>query len=205
MKRAHGRIGHFATATTLPALLALAGCGSSKPAPTTQATVPTSTISATASYAVPNRITTAYVQRVLNVLERLNSAAGADIVDNGRLTNVAVSDLKAIFAPDLFAAQVNLWVNDITSGLKGFRHPSGLVVDHVTNIFSADSSCVFVGVIRDVSAVTLTPPPPHTTYVQLVPAHVAIDPGHLNPTPWAFEMLGPSTNNDRPANPCAAS
>ena len=205
MKGAQSRIRHLATAALLPALLAAAGCGSSKPASTTQATVPSTTISATASYAIPNRITAAYVQRVINALDEVDGQATRLIVEHRALVPQAVYRLKAINSDPWFTEVADTWADQLAHGLKGYRLVPGDKKDVVSRVISANSSCVFVSVLTDYSLVSTVEQSRQVNYLQMVPLPTGRDPSHYNPTPWSVKIEGYNSRGLVPGDPCAGS
>ena len=206
MKGAQSRTGHFATAlAALIVGIALAACGGGSSGTGAQATVPSTTLGSATSYVMPSRITAAYVERVLSALESVQARAGGAIVESHSLSPAAVADLRAIFARDVLVDQVNLWVSQIPGGLGAYKVPVGPVRDRVTSLITAKPTCIFVSVVRDFSAVTMKPPPRHTSYVELLPASLDTYAKPLNPTPWVFGEIGYPSSSQLPPNPCVGS
>ena len=204
MKRAQSRIGHLAAASILPGVLALAGCGSSNPAPKTQATVPTTTVSAASSYGIPTRITVPYVQRVINALNAVQGDAARLIVADRSLVPPAVYRLEAIDGDKWFSEVTATWADDLAAGLKNYRSAPGNEKDTVKKLISASPSCMWVETISDFSAVAVKSPPPSINYIQLIPLMPGRDKGGWNPTPWMIQLEGYNSRGLTPSDPCAS-
>jgi hypothetical protein len=165
--------------------------------------VPSAATSVTTDpYAVPPKITAAYVQRVLNALEGVNGAIAREVVSTRTFNNSAAVMLRAITTPDEFSREANLWATEVGGGLNNFVDNPGAVHDSVSSLLSAQSACVFVSVYRNFSAVARTPPPNHLSFIQLVPKAAGNDPQRINPTPWAFGFVGFSNTGGSPGDPC---
>ena len=204
MKGAQSRTGHLAVAALLPALLAAAGCGSSNPTPTTQATVPATTLSATASYAVPARITAPYVQRVIDALNAVQGDAARLIVSHRSLVPPAVYRLEAIDGDKWFSEVTATWADDLAADLKNYRPVPGNEKDTVNRVISASHSCVWLQATSDFSAISLNPPRPSVNYIQLVPLTAGRDRGGWNPTPWMIQLEGYNSQGLTPSDPCVS-
>lgn len=151
-------------------------------------------------YAVPSRITPAYVQRVLNALEGVNGRATRLIVQNHRLVPQAVEILRAIDSNEEYPAQHEIWVNDIRSGLSNYLDPPGSVQDTLHRVLAANDKCIYASIVRDYSKVDIVPPTVHTTYIGL--QRRASRNAAINPTPWRISFLGYSATGSIPPNPC---
>lgn len=206
MKGAVSQIGHSAwRAVLLLASGSLAACGGSAAARQTQATVPDTTIPPVNSYAVPPHITAAYVQRVLDALDKVDGDATRLIVANRSLVPAAVYRLEAIDADAWFTEETSTWTDEITAGLKGYRTTPGNVQDTVKQVLYATPSCTWIETMSDYRAVAVRPSAPSVNYIQLVPAIPGRDTGGWNPTPWMIALEGYNSHGLVPSDPCAAS
>ena len=188
-------------AGSLTALALLPACASTHPSATPQATVPVT--SATADpYAVPAKITRAYVQRVLDALDRVEGDAARLIVARKSLVPEAAWRLRSIDSDSWFQESTATWADDLANHLANYKVNPGDRVDHVTELLSASSSCVFVKAESDFSAVAANAAPPQTNYIQLVPLSSGRDPKHFNPTPWIVGIEGYNSKGLSPTNPC---
>lgn len=202
-----GRSTHCRILFGLLALVAAGSCGGDKAPAATGATVrkaaPT-TVPAD-PYAVPATIDKAYLDRVFAALERVDGDATRIIVAKGTMVPDASARLRAIYAEDEFQAQVNLWLDIvIQKQLDRFKNPPGDRLSRVDRVLTGRRDCVFVGVLRDYSAITSTTSPPAVEYVTLRPADAARDQANLNPTPWMISSEGYKSDGSVPRDPCVA-
>jgi hypothetical protein len=152
-------------------------------------------------YAVPSKITPAYVQRVLNALEGVNARATRLIVENHRLVPEAQEILKAIDAPNEYPLQEKIWNNDIQGGLANYRTNPGVVRDRLLHVISAGPGCIYAAIVRDYREVDINPPQTHTSYIGL--KRTLHNTGIIvNPTPWSIAFLGYTTTGAQPPDPC---
>ena len=182
--RRGGRRGY--AAVTAAVSLLVASCGGSH---------------TTDPYAVPSKITPAYVQRVLNALEGVNGRATRLIVENRRLVPEAAEILRSTNTKTQYQLQRRIWSIQISSGLPNYLPTPGPVIDHMSSLISATKSCVFAAIDRDYSKLELDPQPSPLTYVSLTnkPSTTSLSP---NPTPWVFSFLGYTLTGQVPKNPC---
>ncbi|HZT67126.1 MAG TPA: hypothetical protein VFA11_15160 [Acidimicrobiales bacterium] len=153
---------------------------------------------------MPAKITPAYVQRVLNALETVNGESLRLILSQHAFPAGAAVLLRAINTPDEFQRQTGLWGQEIAQGLKNYKANPGVVHDQLARELSANPQCIFTQVNRDFSAVAVTSPPPHITFIELRSKDPSQDPEHVNPTPWVFAFVGFSSTGGQPADPCAS-
>lgn len=206
MKGLRPRIGQCAwRVALLPMCAALAACGGSAAARQTQATVPDTTIPPINSYAVPPHITAAYVQRVLNALDKVDGDATRLIVANRSLIPAAIYRLKAIDSDPWFTEVSDTWADQLAQGLKGYRLHPGEKKEIVEQVISATPVCVFAKVLTDYSQVSTKVQHPQTNYLQLIPLPVGRDSYHYNVTPWLINVEGYNSQGLVPGDPCAAS
>lgn len=181
----------------------VASCGGSPNAQAPQATVPSAATSvSTDPYAVPAKITPAYVQRVLDQLEHVAGTATDEIVSHKTLDSTAALDLRAIYADAEFNSQTTSWVDQINAGLRNYLPNPGAIRDTVVGLISASSSCVFVSARRDFSDVAVSVPPQHLSYIALSRLHPVNDPKHINPTGWVIYEAGYNSSGLQPDDPC---
>ncbi|MGH7749231.1 MAG: hypothetical protein ACREQ5_31365 [Candidatus Dormibacteria bacterium] len=185
----------------------LAGCTSA-----TQggATVPIATSVAAGAtdvstdYSIPTVIKPAYVQRVLNGLESVNAQATQLIVKNNDVAPSATKILRAVNSPESYPSQLAYWVQVLSTGQGVARYlpGPGVVQDHLQQVVSAGSQCIFAAISRDYSSVEQGSPSPVKSFVALRPRQAIDDPGHLNPTPWVFDFIGNESDGSPVNDPC---
>ena len=198
-----GRRTRWVVGGSLTTLALLPACASTHPSATPQATVPVT--SATADpYAVPAKITPAYVQRVLDALEGVNGEATARIVALHRMDDQSAFLLRAVFGDQEFQTQTQSWASQVAVGLKNYKSSPRPIRDQVQALISGTPRCVFVSVRRDFGGVAINPPPSHVSYIELVPLIPSDDPRHVNPTPWAIGLAGVNSAGVQPQDPCAS-
>jgi hypothetical protein len=157
-----------------------------------RATVPTapSTTSAVTSttagddFAVPATIDVAYVQRVIDELDRLDGEATRLIVESKELVLPAATYISAVYAPDELNVQLGLWADEVNDGLERYRRPPGAVVTTVERLVRSEQSCVIAEVRRDFSRVATDTEAPRVSFMTLEPRRDNQDRGRLNRTPW---------------------
>ena len=206
-RHGRGRLGWIAlVALACLGSAGLAGCGGGKSAQAPQATVPSAATSVSSDpYAVPPKITAAYVQRVLNALDVVDGEATHLIVTNRALVPAAVTRLRAIDSDSWFTEVTDTWADDIGHGLTSYRPTPGDRKDNVKALLSGQATCVFAQVQSDFSAVASHPVAPETNYIQLVPLAAGRDPAGYNPTPWMINVEGSNSQGLTPKDPCDGS
>jgi len=151
-------------------------------------------------------IDAAYISRVLTGLD----AAIGDVVRTvvaGRSLTPEVNDrMKALFGGDAFTSQMNLLIEGTAKGFPGVKPNPGDRKTTVVKLVSARSDCAFVRVVRDYTAVSLTPLPEATNqYVGVRTLDIQRDPDHLNPTGWTIVYEGYRQDGSQPPDPCGSS
>ena len=198
-----GRRTRRVVAGSLTTLALLPACASTHPSATPQATVPVT--SATADpYAVPAKITPAYVQRVLDALDSVDGAATREIVSERRLTKHALDQLRAIDSDRWFTEVTDTWADELAKGLPGYRSNSGVQRDTVTDLISEAPKCIFASVMSDYSEISTQSSAPQRNYIVLRPLPSGRDTSGVNPTPWLVDLEGYNSAGLQPADPCAA-
>lgn len=188
------------------ALLASA-CSSSKAGVTAaRPTIATAVESTTTTnpYAVPPVIDVAYVNRVLAGLD----AAVGDVVrlaaQAGAVTPEALDRMRALYMDPALNEQINYLVKDSASGFPGLPSHPGNRKTVSTKVVSGVSSCIFVQVNRDFSAVSIDARTDISQqYVGLRPLEPGADREKYNPTGWAIIYDGFQKDRSQPPDPCA--
>ncbi|MGH9856804.1 MAG: hypothetical protein ACRD4B_03070, partial [Acidobacteriota bacterium] len=188
-------------------LTASASCNSSSDADrgtasNTVATEPAPTTT-TNPYAVPEVIDAAYVNRVLAGLDLVMGDANRALLRARTLTADVYDRLRAIYARNsLLQLVVDAIEDEIRKGFSGYRPDPGNRVTTVTRAITAQSTCIFVSVQRDYSAMSPGPNSPDLQWVALTPLERSRDPHGYNPTSWAMIYDGFTADRSQPENPC---
>ena len=168
----------------------------------TLATVPAPTTT-TNPYAVPAAIDAAYVNRVLAGLDQVMGDAGRNLVRSRTITADVYDRLKSIYADNsLLQLVVDSVEEEIRKNLSGYKPNPGNRVTTVTRVVTAQSSCIFVRVQRDYSAMSPGAGTTDPQWVALRPLDQSRDPRQYNRTSWAMTFDGFTPDGSQPANPC---
>jgi hypothetical protein len=187
--------------------LALAGACSGRSggssSPTTLRTLPPTTTTTT-PYAVPTVIDEAYVERVLNALNKIEGDAMREIVNAEDLVPPAAEKLRTIYLRAELNEQLRVWNQAVVDGFTGYRHPPRDIKTRVESLPVKSPTCIEATTIDDLSSVGAASAPERRHQVVLRPRDEAQDPQKLNPTPWmvALKLLASSATRK---NPCAGS
>ena len=179
--------------TSLICALLLGAC-SDKPAEpdTPSATVPTApaTTATTNPYAVPAVIDVAYVNRVLAWFDQVEGDVLRSVMSSRTLMPDDVSRIRAIHASDgTFQVALDAIQFDIRSGFAGALPNPGNKKTVVLDILSAKSSCMYLRVDRDYTAVARAPNPSlRTQWVAL--RRIDSPVSSSNATGWGYQMNG---------------
>lgn len=173
--------------------LLLGGCADKPAEPEVPAaTVPTApaTTATTNPYAVPPVIDAAYVNRVLAWFDQVEGDVVRHVIAVRTLTPEDVAVLRSINASDgLFQVALDAYQYTLRTGLGGFLPNPGNMKTVVLEMLSVKSSCVYVKVDRDASAVARNPNPAlRTEWVAL--RRLDSPPTSSNPTGWGYVLNG---------------
>jgi hypothetical protein len=165
-----------------------------EPAPTTT----------TNPYAVPAVIDEAYVNRVLAGLDAALGDITRLVMRTKTIPPEAYDRLKSLYTdPDFLQIKIDGYQRDIRDGFASYKPVPGNKVSTVSQLITAQQSCIFVRVDRDYSNVRISPRAElDTQWVALKPNDVSRDPHRYNPTPWAYVYDGFQQDRSRPPNPC---
>lgn len=172
----------------------LGACAGQPSAPeASSATVRTepSTTATTNPYAVPAVIDAAYVNRVLAWLDQFEGDIARHVMASRTLAPDDIARLKAIHASDgAFQVALDAYQFDIRSGFAGALPNPGNLKTVVIQMLSAKSSCVYVKVDRDYSAVASNPNPSLAgpQWVALRRLNPPVSP--YNVTGWGYQLNG---------------
>ena len=134
---------------------------------------------------IPAVITPAYVNAVFKVLNHINGDAVRAVVASHQISPLVERQLQAIYAGPLFAVEVKVFQQGLSSGLMNVKANPGDRVTVVRRLISTSPNCIFVETSSDLSAVEVKPGPPAASeYWQLTLKDSTEDPRDINPTPW---------------------
>lgn len=168
----------------------------------TLATLPPTTTT-TDPYAVPATIDVAYVNRVLAGLDQVMGDAGRSLVHSRTVTAEIYDRLRSIYAENsLLQLVVESVEDEIRKNFSGYKPNPGDRVTTVTRVITAQSSCIFVRVQRDYSAMSPDAGTTDPQWVALRPLEQSRDPHQYNRTSWAMIYDGFTPDGSQPANPC---
>jgi len=162
------------------------------PSPTVRAeSTTTSTTTVEQSYAIPDVIDAAYVNRVLAALEHVAGDVVRRIHATGQFTPDDLIPLRAIYNDPEFEIQTQLFATLV--GEASTQHsPPGDNLVSVRRLIAANPRCIYAQIEIDATPTVLDPPPPRTTFVELQSTQPGADPSALNPTPWSVSVDEPS-------------
>jgi hypothetical protein len=136
---------------------------------------------------IPAVITVAYVNAVFRVLNHVYGNATRSLVAAKAVTPAVTADLRAIFNDPLYAKELQIAAQSVTSSLANVKKPPGDIATTVVELISASPTCIFVSTSADYGAVLKNPgKPPASAYWGLRRKSPSDDPGHVNPTAWAL-------------------
>lgn len=160
------------------------------PAATVRTEPPTT--ATTNPYAVPAVIDAAYVNRVLAWFDQFEGDLVRGIIASRSLTPDGIARLRAIHASDsTFQVRLDSIQYTLRTGLDGFLPNPGNVKTVVVEMLSAKSSCIYVKVDRDASAVARNANPSfRTQWVALRRLDPSADRNSYNDTGWGYQLNG---------------
>jgi hypothetical protein len=170
-------------------------------------TTSTSTTLAPASYAVPEVIDQAYVQRVVSAYDKVLGDAIRVLKRDGGVSDEFLKHLLAIYTQPEFESQTRGWQQAAAEGDLDKRPavPDDPVT-RVVRLARADAKCITAEVDRDLRP-TLQPgvepaESDQPDYVVLVRKKPDRDPTASNPTPWVMAFDGFKIDGTEPVNSC---
>ena len=169
----------------------------------TVATAPATTTT-TDPYAVPAVIDAAYVDRVLQGLDKAYGETTRLIVSSRALVPIATGQLRALFGSNsALQSEFTRFQLEERTQFDGYKGPPGDQKTTVEQVITGTPTCIFLRARRDYSAVYGIPGPSHLTWIELRPLDLSRDPDRYNPTRWAFHYNGfPQPGSPDPPNPC---
>jgi hypothetical protein len=192
--------------------LAVAGCsgngGDDARRPTaTVATEPaTTTTTGVPVDQVPAVIDVAYVQRVIDALDRVEGDAVRELV-RARVPNREFYErIRAIYLDPQFQRVQESYGLSAAANLSTLVENPGDPATRIERLITASSECIFATDIRDFGPILKVQPDEATkrAYIALGRKDPALDPSALNPTAWMIGFDGVTETGEEPRNPCVA-
>ncbi|HEX2289061.1 MAG TPA: hypothetical protein VHH53_02435, partial [Pseudonocardiaceae bacterium] len=128
-------------------------------------------------YSVPPVIDVAYVERVMEALDRVYGDAIRTLARERKITQEFLERLAAIYGEGQFDRTQAIWVRDVASGLSGLAPTPGDPRTVIQEVMRGEPSCVVLRVDRDFSATHAGPDAASPQeFVGLIPKPLARDP-----------------------------
>lgn len=170
-------------------------------------TVPRSTSSTSTTIdvtTVPDEITIAYAQAVMDELDRVLGDAIRELVAAGAPSDRFVALLRAVYDEPTYSNQESLYGEDAANDFIDYDEQPDGPTTIVTRIVDASSTCVVVGAERSFERLYRDDPreDAKASYIQLLRKDATRDPGAFNPTPWAIVADYAAAGASIPEDPC---
>ena len=185
------------------ALLSLAACssddpdegGAEVPRTTTTTSSTTSTTTAEQTYAVPETIDAAYVNRVMEALNKVYGDVVRKKVSSGEFREEDLIPIRAIYNDPEFEQAAFALGRSPIGDLAQYRDPLGDRKITVLKLMTAKPDCISFEAAYDFAAVVKESEPGHG-WITLRPSQQDSDPANLNPTPWSVALEELKTETD---------
>ncbi len=190
------------TVLTLAGACSEGGAQVGVPSATVGTEAPTTTT--TNPYAVPAVIDAAYVNRVLEGLDKAYGDIVRLVVSSGGLLLQASNQLRAIYAAnDWLQLEFDRFQEEARTRFRHYKSPPGDLKTVVEQLIVGSQNCIFARVRRDYSAMSEALSTPGVEWVGLVPLDPSRDPNGFNATRWAYAYNGfPPPDSPAPSSPC---
>lgn len=172
--------------------------------PATVATAPAQTTT-TNPFAVPPVIDAAYVNRVLAGLDAAFGDIMRELVRTQALPQSTLDRLKGIYGSrDLLNLAYEGLQVYARFNLQQLPQNPGNKVTTVSELISADRSCIYASVLREYTAFSGRAQPPRNEWVALTPLDSTQDILNVNPTGWTYVYEGADPEGRAPrVSPCS--
>jgi hypothetical protein len=189
-------------------IVAACSSGTHRASPTTTPPTPSPTASthpvAPNPDVIPQVITVPYINAVLRVLNHINGDVSRSLLSNKQLTPQARVHLRAIYDDPLYAHELTIAEQSLRGNLSNVRKQPGDIMTTVRELISASTTCIFVETHSDYSLVLINSGQSAASeYFGLARKEPGIDPGHINPTPWALSFNATYLTPTTIPNQCA--
>lgn len=137
---------------------------------------------------VPAEIDVAYVQAVLDELNRIETEAFRDVAATGEFSERFHALMKSIHTPADADRQIGGFKEFV--GVDGLADPPGLMVSEVQQLLTATPECIEAEIVHDVTPL-LAPDVELDVEQPYEVKLVRSEPNDLNPTAWVIDHIGP--------------
>ena len=167
-----------------------------EPATTTSTVVPVDQ--------VPAVIDVAYVQRVIDALDRIEGAAVRELVRAREPNREFYEAIRAIYLDPQFDRVQASYGRSAAQEMVELKPDPGDPVTTIDRLISTTGDCVFAGATRDFGPILKEPPIEERkkVYVGLGLKKPELDPARRNPTAWMIGLDGTTSSGEEPPNPC---
>lgn len=160
--------GRRALAVAMATLLGVSACGGGSDAKPSGATMPKATTTTTIDISVvPDEITVAYAQAVMDELDRVLGEAIRELVAKGEPTDEFVALLRAVYAEPQFSKEESYYGEDAANQFEGYRRPPGSPKTTVKSIIDSSSDCLVLDGQRSFAEVFTTERRSYSSLLQL--------------------------------------
>ena len=193
--------------------LAVAGCtgddksGARRPTATVATEPATTTTTGVPVDQVPAVIDVAYVQRVIDALDRVEGDAVRELVRAGVPNREFYERIRAIYLDPQFERVQESYGLSAADGLSALATSPGNPITMINSIITATSECIFATDVRDFGPMLKVSPDEASkrNYLGLGRKDAALDPSARNPTAWMIGFDGVTETGEEPRNPCVVS
>jgi hypothetical protein len=154
---------------------------------------------------VPGVIDVAYIQRVIDALDRVMGDAVRALVAAKAPDREFYERLRAVYLDPEFERVQASFGRSAADGLAGFSDAPGNPITRVGRVLTTANDCIFAEVDRDLGP-TLDHAPSQEqrrTFLGLGTKKAEYDPTARNPTAWMIGYDGRNVHGSEPPNPCA--
>ena len=194
----------------LAGALAVGGCSDGGddatrgPAATVRNEPATTTTSVVPVDQVPAVIDVAYVQRVIDALDRVMGDAVRALVAAKAPDRKFYERLRAVYLDPEFERVQASFGRSAANELAGFSDSPGNPVTRIGRIITAANDCIFAEVDRNLGPAYKDPPTQEErhTFLGLGVKKTEHDAASRNPTAWMIGFDGQNLDGSEPPNPC---
>ena len=172
----------------------------------TGATVPTERTTTTTTIDVtkiPDTITVDYANAVMKSLDHVLGDAIRDLVAKKAPDQHFYDLLNAIYDEPELSHQKSVYGQIAADNLRGMSASPGDPIAIVQNVLRSSSTCVVLGVERDMAPILSDPKVgAQQAFAAFVPKTSETDPTGANPSAWSMVFDGKTADRQEPLHPC---
>jgi hypothetical protein len=153
---------------------------------------------------VPAVIDVAYVQRVIDALDRIEGAAVRELVRAREPNREFYETIRAIYLDPQFDRVHASYGRSAAQEMVELRTDPGDPVTTIERLISATGDCIFATASRDFGPILKVPPTEERkkVYLGFGLEKAELDPARRNPTAWMIGLDGTTSSGEEPRNPC---